>query len=88
MAVRVVEFSNGGYKIRKILAYESTNSKEIIEFWFLDSNFVPPAWKLNNPYYNNDGVIMDLVLHRDLCAPLCPEFSILSKNYVGGFHLK
>ena len=24
MAIRVVEFSNGGYKIRKIFAYEST----------------------------------------------------------------
>ena len=32
MAIRVVEFSNGGYKIRKILASESTYSKEIIEF--------------------------------------------------------
>ena len=32
MAIRVVEFSNGGYKIRKIFAYESTYSKEIIEF--------------------------------------------------------
>ena len=32
MAVRVVEFSNGGYKIRKIFAKESTYSKEIIEF--------------------------------------------------------
>ena len=33
MAVRVVEFSNRGYKIRKIFAKESTCSKEIIEFW-------------------------------------------------------
>jgi hypothetical protein len=32
MATRVVEFSNGGYKIRKIFAKESTYSKEIIEF--------------------------------------------------------
>ena len=32
MAIRVVEFSNGGYKIRKIFARESTYSKEIIEF--------------------------------------------------------
>jgi hypothetical protein len=32
MAIRVVEFSNGGYKIRKIFAYESTYSKEIIKF--------------------------------------------------------
>ena len=32
MAVRVVEFSNGRYKIRKIFAEESTYSKEIIEF--------------------------------------------------------
>ena len=35
MAIRVVEFSNGGYKIRKIFAEESTYSKEIIEFWEL-----------------------------------------------------
>ena len=32
MAIWVVEFSNGGYKIRKIFAKE----KEIIEFWELD----------------------------------------------------
>ena len=32
MAIWVVEFSNGGYKIRKIFAEESTYSKEIIEF--------------------------------------------------------
>ena len=32
MAVRVVEFSNGGYKIRKVFAYESIYSKGIIEF--------------------------------------------------------
>ena len=32
MAIRVVEFSKGGYKIRKVFAYESTSSKEIIEF--------------------------------------------------------
>ena len=32
MAVWVVEFSNGGYKIRKIFAFESTYPKEIIEF--------------------------------------------------------
>ena len=32
MAIQVVEFSNGGYKIRKIFASESTYSKEIIEF--------------------------------------------------------
>jgi hypothetical protein len=36
MAVRVVEFSSGGYKIRKIFAKESTYSKEIIEFRVLD----------------------------------------------------
>ena len=30
--VRVVEFSNGGYKIRKIFALEATCQKEIIEF--------------------------------------------------------
>ena len=33
MAIPVVEFSSGGYKIRKIFARESTCSKEIIEFW-------------------------------------------------------
>ena len=32
MARRVVEFSNGGYKIRKIFALESTYPKKIIEF--------------------------------------------------------
>ena len=32
MAIRVVKFSSGGYKIRKIFAYESTYPKEIIEF--------------------------------------------------------
>jgi hypothetical protein len=32
MAIRVVEFSNRGYKIRKVFASESTNSKEIIVF--------------------------------------------------------
>ena len=32
MAVRVVEFSNGVYKIRKIFAEESIYPKEIIEF--------------------------------------------------------
>jgi hypothetical protein len=31
MAIRVVEISNGGYKIRKIFAQESTYTKEIIE---------------------------------------------------------
>ena len=36
MAIRVVDFSNGGYKIRKVFAYESTYSKEMIEFWELD----------------------------------------------------
>ena len=36
MAIQVVEFSNGGYKIRKKNASESTYSKEIIEFWVLD----------------------------------------------------
>ena len=33
MTIGVVEFSNGGYKIRKIFAYESKYSKKIIEFW-------------------------------------------------------
>jgi hypothetical protein len=32
LAIRVVEFSNGGYKIRKIFAKESTYPKKIIEF--------------------------------------------------------
>ena len=36
MAVRVVEFSDGVYKIRKIFAKKSTYPKEIIEFWELD----------------------------------------------------
>ena len=36
MAIRVVEFSNGGYKIIKIFAKESTYPKEIFEFWELD----------------------------------------------------
>ena len=36
MAIWVVEFSNGGYKIRKIFAKESTYPKEIFEFWELD----------------------------------------------------
>ena len=35
MAIRVVDFSNMGYKIRKVFAYESTYSKEIIEIWKL-----------------------------------------------------
>jgi hypothetical protein len=33
MVIRVVEFSNGGYKIRKVFAKESRYPKEIIEFW-------------------------------------------------------
>ena len=36
MAVQVVEFKNGGYKIRKVFAQESTSLMEIIEFWELD----------------------------------------------------
>jgi hypothetical protein len=32
VAIQVVEFSNGGYKIKKVFAEESTYSKEIIEF--------------------------------------------------------
>ena len=32
MAIRVVEFSSGGYKIGKSFAKKSTYSKEIIEF--------------------------------------------------------
>ena len=34
MAIRVVEFPNGGYKIRKIFAKESTYPKEILNFEF------------------------------------------------------
>ena len=33
MAIRVVEFSSGGYKIRKKFAKESTYPKKIVEFW-------------------------------------------------------
>ena len=36
IAIRVVEFSNGGYNIRKIYAKESTYPKKVIEFWVLD----------------------------------------------------
>ena len=36
MAIRVVKFLSGRYKIRKIFAYESTYQKEIIEFLVLD----------------------------------------------------
>ena len=36
VAIRIVEFSNGGYKFRKIFARESIYSKEIIEFLVLD----------------------------------------------------
>ena len=36
MAIRVVEFSNGVYKIRNIFAKKSTYPKEIIKFWELD----------------------------------------------------
>jgi hypothetical protein len=32
IAIQVVEFSSGGYKIRNIFEYESTYPKEIIEF--------------------------------------------------------
>jgi hypothetical protein len=32
MAIQVVEFSNWGYKITKVFAYESMYSKKIIEF--------------------------------------------------------
>ena len=93
MAIRVMGFSNRGYKIRKIFTQESTYSKEnywisrlwlkgrcqrvpkfdfqsqfsmskiiwiflkfnnfLWLYWFLGknlSNFVPPIWKLHNPY--------------------------------------
>ena len=36
MVILVMEFSNGGYKIRKIFAKESTYPKEMIEFWVFD----------------------------------------------------
>ena len=32
MAIRVVEFSNGGYKIRKVLAKNQHAQKEFIDF--------------------------------------------------------
>ena len=32
MAIPVVKFSRGGYKIRKVFAQESTYPKEIVEF--------------------------------------------------------
>ena len=35
MVMWVVEFLSGGYKIRKIFAWESTYPKEILEFWKL-----------------------------------------------------
>ena len=35
MAIRVVEFSNGGKKLERFLPKKSTYSKEIIEFWEL-----------------------------------------------------
>ena len=64
----------------------SQNSKISIEYIDFYANLVPPAWKINNQYYHN-GVIMDLV-HRDLCAPLCPEFSNLIQKLCEVFHLK
>ena len=36
MAIRVVEFSNGAYKIGNIFDKETTYPKDIIEFWVLD----------------------------------------------------
>ena len=36
MAIRIVEFSCRGYKIRKIFALESTYPEEIYEFLVLD----------------------------------------------------
>ena len=32
MAIRVVEFSNAGYKIRKIFAYELTYQRKLLNF--------------------------------------------------------
>ena len=36
MAIRVVEFSSGGYKIKNIFAYESTYPKEMFQYWELE----------------------------------------------------
>ena len=35
MVIRVVKFSRGGYKSRKIFAYESTHPKEILRIGVL-----------------------------------------------------
>ena len=58
MAIRVVEFSNGVYKIKTFFASESTYPKEIYKnflrvYWFWGknlSNLLYPSWKLHNPY--------------------------------------
>ena len=39
LVIRVVEFSSGGYKIRKIFAEKSTYPKEIIKFWGKSKNW-------------------------------------------------
>ena len=60
VVIRVVKFSSGEYKIRKKnqhaqrkwLSFENWCSWEVsknAKIWL--SNFVPPAWKLDNPYY-------------------------------------
>ena len=46
MAIWVVEFSNGGDKVKKIFASESTYSKEIIEFWELVNGEVSKSAKI------------------------------------------
>ena len=34
MAIRVVEFSNKGYKVKKIFTYESTHQRKLLNFEF------------------------------------------------------
>ena len=64
MAIRVVESLNGGYK--ETLVFASYWGYPLVQFskfknflwvcWFLGknlSNFVPPVWKLYNPYCHN-----------------------------------
>ena len=66
MAVRVVQFSNGEYKIRSIFAKESTYRKEIIEFrelvwWGAVKNWT--VIKLSKNYYLNDLNFHDSLFH-------------------------
>ena len=61
-----MKFSSGGYKIRKILAKESTYPKEIIEFWINGE-----LSKIG--YHFSDKVIQKLILSKNvnykICAP-------------------